>query len=284
MLLAVYSPSQKLEVSMSKSMSTLLVKSPLAALFSVSEILAISCVCFVIFTSLSFAQDTGDAQNTSAANTELSESENQRSPTSTEAPAQQDVETISIEGRAGDAALQAFSSGNFELAEIKFKDNVRCALRAERAREAFATDMRNSQLTQSLTGDITANTPNIGVNSSSAMASSKSGQDQGPLRTLTCDNRGYQVYMVGMSQLQQGKSEDAEASFESAIRLNKHLHDAMYRLALMKLLRNDEEGAQEHFEDMQRLLKRCKNCDSKDNIQTRLDFLAKALDGKVRRE
>jgi tetratricopeptide (TPR) repeat protein len=116
------------------------------------------------------------------------------------------------------------------------------------------------------------------------MSASKSGQDQGPLRNLTCDNRGYQVYMVGMSQLQLGRAQEAEESFESAIRLNKHLHDAMYRLALMKLLRDDKDGAQEHFEDMQRLLKRCNKCDSRDNIQVRIDFLAKALAGDVKKD
>ncbi len=236
--------------------------------------LGVTCVALSFCLKLSFAH----AQNDEA----ISSASSSKGP---EQVQQQEVEEITVTGRAGDAALQAFSAGNFELAEIKFKDNVRCALRAERAKERFASDMRNSQLTQSITGDITANTPNTGINSSSAMSSSKSGQDQSPVRNLTCDNRGYQVYMVGMSQLQLGRAEEAEESFESAIRLNKHLHDAMYRLALMKLLRDDQKGAQEHYEDMQRLLKRCKkNCDARENIQVRLDFLQKAMEGKIKRE
>ncbi|WP_395340798.1 hypothetical protein PN836_017715 [Ningiella sp. W23] len=204
-----------------------------------------------------------------------------------EASSEQDnVEQIEVVGRAGDAALQAFEMGNFELAEIKFKENVQCALRAERNLMAFADDARNAQINQSLSNSLSSadqGAPGTSTIAPSSVTSGTSLQNKGPVREVTCSDRGYQVYMVGMSQLQLGRTEEAEENFESAIRLNKHLHDAMYRLALMKLLRQDVEGANEHFEDMQRLLKRCNNlCDAQANIEERLAFLEQALSGNVR--
>jgi tetratricopeptide (TPR) repeat protein len=195
-----------------------------------------------------------------------------------------DVEEIEVLGRAGDAALQAFAMGNYELAEVQFKKNVECALRAERNLRSFADGARNAEITQSLgnnqsiDGRTSMTMAPAPVNPSSMLARNK------PLKDVTCKEHGYQVYMVGMSQLQLGRSEEAEKNFESAIRLNKHLHDAMFRLALMKILREDKEGAAEHFEDMQKLLKRCNNlCDAQEPLEANIAFLEQALAGNVRR-
>ncbi|WP_382405537.1 hypothetical protein [Glaciecola siphonariae] len=214
------------------------------------------------------------------------EQANEQNSSNADVPASQrdDVEQIEVQGRAGDAALQAFQMGNFELAEIQFNKNAECALRAERNLRAFTDDARNAQLNQSLANGFSSSGPTTDAIGSSSMNSGSNLQTKAPLRELTCTDRGYQIYMVGMSQLQMGRAEEAEESFERAIRLNKHLHDAMYRLALMKLLREDTEGATEHYEDMQALLKRCNNiCDAQANIQAGLDFLEKALAGKVRK-
>nr|WP_136251488.1 tetratricopeptide repeat protein [Ningiella ruwaisensis] len=197
-----------------------------------------------------------------------------------------DVEEIEVTGQAGDAALQAFAAGNFELAEIKFSENAECALRVERNKRAFIQDMQNAQINQSLSGAASSNNPSgsapsTPINSTSSMASSFDGRGSAPVRDKTCENRGYQLYMVGMSQLQLGRSEEAEENFERAVNINKRLHDAVFRLALMKLLRDDSEGASDHLQELHRLLKKCHNCESFDKIQANIDFLERAIQGSI---
>ena len=202
----------------------------------------------------------------------------------------EDIENITVTARAGDAAMQAFNAGNFELAEIKFKENERCALRVERNRQAFIEGVRESQISQEVNGG--------GVNTGSSMTDSNAARVEGKssmnaiaaktqkaedkVRENTCENRAFQIYMAGMSQLQLGRAEDAEASFERAVALSQIQYDAHYRLALMKLLRQDKSGAEGHLEAINSILKRCYNCDAREEIVRISDFLQKAVDGKIK--
>ena len=102
------------------------------------------------------------------------------------------------------------------------------------------------------------------------------------VRENTCENRAFQIYMAGMSQLQLGRAEDAEASFERAVAISQIQYDAHYRLALMKLLRQDKSGAEGHLEAINSILKRCYNCDAREEIVRISDFLQKAVDGKIK--
>jgi len=203
----------------------------------------------------------------------------------------EEIERITVTGH-GDAAMQAFNSGNFQLAEIKFKENARCALRAERSRAAGVDNMRNSSVNQNLSSDAIAS-----VNTTSQNAVSSSSADVGSASSLTpnrkqrknkqvkehtCENRGLQLYMAGLSQLQLSRPQEARENFERAVVMNNNLYDAHYRLGLMKLLDNDKESAQDHLSSMQTLVKRCYNCDALSEILTRVDFLEKALDGRIK--
>ena len=166
-----------------------------------------------------------------------------------------EIEKITIEGRSN-SAMYSFKSGDFQLAETKFKNNAACALRAERDLQAFKDALKNSQ-------------PDGLI-------------PRSPRRTPErCKDRGLQLYMAGLSQLQLNLSKEAENSFERAISLKNRLYDAHYRLALIKLLREDKESAKTHFSKIKEILKVCDDCDVRDEILVRIDYLKKALNGDI---
>ena len=202
----------------------------------------------------------------------------------------EEVERIIITAQGGDAAMQAFNSGNFALAEIKFKENEKCAFRQERNRDAFIQAVQNSQLNQELSGNASnssssitdSNASRVDGNYGHSTTAKKSPNDREATQEYTCDNRAFQIYMTGMSQLQLGRTSEAEQNFKRAVALSQNQYDAHHRLALMSLLRKDTEGAREHLSKIKSMLRRCLTCDARDEILTRVDFIQKALDGKVR--
>ena len=211
---------------------------------------------------------------------------------------EKDLERITISAKGGDVAMQAFYSGNFELAEIKFKENENCALRKERDTRAFFNDVTTSQVNQELSNSV-SDAINIGnandasrlmtesnaarANSNSATPlQSKKAVVRESIRENTCEDAAFQIYMKGMSQLKLGRANEAEESFERSVSLSETLYDAHYRLALIKLLRSDNKGAQEHLDAIKRILKRrCTACDVRAEIVAMADFIQGALDGKV---
>lgn len=200
------------------------------------------------------------------------------------------IERIEITAISGDAAFQAFNSGNFELAEIEFQKNARCALRAERDKTASIEGFINNQVNQDLSANQASNSSNQSREPSSQNTSTTSTSQFGrknedpneKLRKRTCNNRGLQLYMTGMSQIQLGRVEEAEKNFKTAVVLNKNLYDAHHRLALMKLLREDTDGAKDELSSIRNMLKRCYDCDAREQILASVDFLEKALDGRIK--
>ncbi|MGJ8681795.1 hypothetical protein [Paraglaciecola sp.] len=212
---------------------------------------------------------------------------------SSAAPTQQDdqeIERIEVEGRAGDSALQAFNSGNFALAEIEFKKNAKCALRAERNLQASINSFQNSQISQSLQSTAgNANTQNGSVSNTAGNSAPSTGKvinrtskNKSILKARTCENRGFQMYMIGLTQLQLGRPTEAEEALRTAVFLNRNLYDAYYRLALIEFLRENKEEGEELFEDIQVILSRCRDCEAKGEIIARIDFLQNVIDGKVK--
>jgi tetratricopeptide (TPR) repeat protein len=200
------------------------------------------------------------------------------------------IERIEVNAVYGDAALRAFNSGNFELAEVEFKKNAKCALRAERNKRAGIEGLISSQISNNMLATQTSNTATQysqsgsgNVSASSINQSARTNKDANKeLRKRTCDNRGFQLYMMGLSQIQLGRPEEAEKNFKTAVVLNKNLYDAHHRLALMKLLREDKSGAKNELSSIKNVLDRCYDCESRDKILARVDFLEKALDGRIK--
>ena len=88
--------------------------------------------------------------------------------------------------------------------------------------------------------------------------------------------------MTGLSQIQLGLPEEAEKNFKTASFVNKNIYDAHYRIALIELLRDDKDAAKSRLSDIKGVLKRCRDCEVRDEIIARVDFLEKAISGKIK--
>jgi hypothetical protein len=202
---------------------------------------------------------------------------------------EQDIERIIVSGQNFDKAMGAFNAGDFELAEIEFKKNAKCALRLERNKQAFVSGLQNSSIDNSLQNSASIQSGSQG-NTSGRSSTPTSGiggnaenqRESTTVRARTCSDRGYQLYMTGLSQIQLGRVEDAEKNLKTASFLNKNIYDAHYRVALMQLLRSDMDGAQSRLFDIQDVLNRCRDCEAREEILVRIDFLEKALSGKIK--
>ncbi|MDT0595602.1 hypothetical protein [Glaciecola petra] len=204
------------------------------------------------------------------------------------------IETIIVEGNNYNDALRAFNRGDFALAEIEFKKNARCAHRMERNKRAFINGLQTSsinnnvQSSASLGGGggpegnstIQTNTTASPVTGGNARRQKSKSQQQ----ELTCENRAYQLYMTALSQIQLGRNEEAEENLEIASFLNKNIYDAHYRLALMQLLRNNKDEAEDRLDNLQDVLKRCRDCEAKPEIVARIQFVEKAIAGEIKLE
>lgn len=202
------------------------------------------------------------------------------------------IETIIVEGNNYNDALRAFNRGDFALAEIEFKKNAKCAHRMERNKRAFINGLQTSAISNNLQSSaslgggggpqgnttIQTNTAVSPVTGGNARRQKSKSQQQ----ELNCENRAYQLYMTALSQIQLGRSDEAEENLEIASFLNKNIYDAHYRLALMQLLRNDKDEAEDSLDNLQDVLKRCRDCEAKPEIVARIEFVEKAIAGEIK--
>lgn len=204
------------------------------------------------------------------------------------------LDTVEVTGLQRDAAMAAFRAGDFETAEVEFLDNAMCALRRERnltssIESARTSSLRAEAFQNAIGGD-------SGASSQGATAGGGSGQqtatgaaaiDGIATRNVqntfdrTCEMRGRQLYFAGLSQIQLGKTDDALRNFERATVASKILYDAHYKIGLIKLLSGDSKTAESELKKIDGILKRCRNCEAKQEIVDRRDHLAKALSGEV---
>jgi tetratricopeptide (TPR) repeat protein len=89
------------------------------------------------------------------------------------------------------------------------------------------------------------------------------------------------LYFAGLSQIQLGKTNEALRNFERATAASKILYDAHYKIGLIKLLQGDTRTAESELKKIEGILKRCRNCEAKQEIADRVDHLTKALSGEV---
>ncbi|NNU15475.1 tetratricopeptide repeat protein [Parvularcula sp. ZS-1/3] len=192
-----------------------------------------------------------------------------------------------------DNAMDAFRRGDYAKAEVEFNLNARCALRREREQEAAFENARRDAArgeTQSQSQSTTpsgASGPGQGGSSNQGASSGGSSvpnnvRDEGEeSKERTCENRGFQLYMKGLSQLQLGKTEDAKKNFQTAISLDPMLYDAHYKLGLIALLEGDEGTAKRRLRSIKTVLRRCRKCEAKDEIEQRITHLEAAIAGEV---
>ena len=168
-----------------------------------------------------------------------------------------------------DDAMAAFRAGRYDAAEAAFLENAKCALRQERNLTATVDAARFGTRQQNL--DPTVSTAAFQTPTNI------------PQRTgQTCTQRGFQLYMAGLSQIQLGRPDDAKKSFKKATSLSKTLYDAHYKLGLMALLEGDHKMAERQLAKIESILTRCHACAARQEISDRQAHLQKALNGAVR--
>jgi len=202
------------------------------------------------------------------------------------------LDTVEVVGVQNDAAMAAFRAGDYETAEVEFLDNAMCALRRQRN---LTNSVENAQIS-SLRAESFGQAAGVDSGASSRGANAGAGQqtptgvaaiDGIATRNLpntydrTCDARGRQLYFAGLSQIQLGKTNEALRNFERATAASKILYDAHYKIALIKLLKGDSKSARSELQKIEGILKRCRNCEAKQEIVERVDHLQKALEGEV---
>lgn len=219
--------------------------------------------------------------------------ESQEASSEQQTPAEDDseIEVISVQGRNNDAATRAFRLGDFELAQEEFRKNARCAVRQERALEAFVVGLQNSSITQGTQGGVNS-ASNTTANGGAFVASSPlitslggnagNQDDSSAQKNLSCTDPAYQLYMAGLSFVQLGRLEEAEKNFRRAAAENKRLYDAHYRIALLSLLQEDASEAESRLSRLKSLQESCGKCDAEQEILARVSHIEKALSGEVK--
>lgn len=202
------------------------------------------------------------------------------------------LDTVEVVGDQNDAAMAAFRAGDFETAEVEFLDNAMCALRRERnIRSSVDTAQINAQRAEVFSG---ASGVDSGASSRGANAGAGESTPTGVAATdgiaarnlrntydRTCDARARQLYFAGLSQIQLGKTSEALRSFEKATATSRILYDAHYKIGLIKLLTGDTRTAESELRKIEGILKRCRDCEAKQEIVDRIDHLSKAINGEV---
>lgn len=186
----------------------------------------------------------------------------------TEDKATQETEpVVVVEGIRRDRAMDAFLHGDFETAEIEFKNNWRCIWRNERLAEASIRQAASDAISASLSptggglGDV--NVPKL---------------HNMPLSTeeiaeRTCHSPEWQFYMIALSQIQLGKRAEAKESLYRATRLSRDelMFDAHYRIALLELLDGDVKRANRQLAHLTGMQRSCRNRGTRCEVHADLD-------------
>ena len=185
-----------------------------------------------------------------------------------------------------DPAMSAWNAGDYETAEAEFKKNAFCALRSERNFQSALESSRESSINASVATGIgdTAGASNGGAASSSAAAtnpatrlSNNNFKNKISATKRTCNNRGFQIYMTGLSQLKLGKRTEAKKSFERAAAMRGDLFDAHFRLSLLEYQDGDIKRAEKHYKKLKKLETKYKKGNAKEEIQAQIAYLGNLL-------
>ena len=170
--------------------------------------------------------------------------------------------------RGGDPAMDAFLRGDYVTAEIEFEKNfsrlkriegLRTAAIQDSVRDAFSAQVNEGANTGTAGGQNeagSAQTADVYSTSAPVYINKRDRPgDDGLVRSGT--DLGAQLYMAGLSELNQGKLDEAVLSFERALKRNKTLHDARLRLGLISIALGEPEQARKHLARMQEELEGC---------------------------
>ncbi|NHK28524.1 hypothetical protein FF098_011455 [Parvularcula flava] len=205
-----------------------------------------------------------------------------------EPPTQEEEDVITIFGGGPrDEAMAAFMRGDYPTAELEFGKNLRCAERVEMMEDFAYESARGNQTAADAGaggsapaggGDLTAQSRPSGTDYNSGQR-----PDEEDIAARSCDMPAYQIYMIGMSQVKQGKNAEAKANFYRVIAMSKdeRFFDAHYRIGLLELLDGNVDKAEERLAHLKVLQERCQRrgerCEWRDELDEAVAFLDAAV-------
>lgn len=188
-----------------------------------------------------------------------------------------------------DNAMAAFLAGDYVTAEIEFDKNAFCALRVERNFRSGVEAARDSTVRADVGVDVNASAQPTGGQGGATVAPSGTSvqsnfninsldlQREGKVARRTCEDRGYQLYMRGLSQIKLGKFEDAKDSFQRAVVLRKSIYDAYFRLSLLEYQEGNMKAAKRNYKRLKSLQAKCRKCESEEEINAQVAYLQNTL-------
>jgi len=185
-----------------------------------------------------------------------------------------------------DPAMSAWNAGDYETAEIEFGKNAFCALRAERNFASALESARESSISSTVGTNLSQNVSSTGVTSgtnvspppsSSTRLNSNNFKNRTSELKRTCEDRGFQIYMKGLSQLKQGKRSDAKKTLIRASKMRGNLYDVHFRLSLLEYQDGNIEKANKHYTKLRKLESKYKKSNAKDEITAQIAYLGKLL-------
>lgn len=209
---------------------------------------------------------------------------------------EEDVVTATGTTTRNDAAMAAWAAGDYVTAEIEFDRNQTCALRGLREFRAGVEasgegalraeiDAGASASPQASAGGQSGGPTQVpqGISATSQVGSSNFRKKKDKMRA-SCDDRPFDLYMRGMSQIKLGKFDDAKDSLKRSVALRKTNCDAYFRLALLELQAGETKSARKRYKqlrnaakkDTKRLERKGKRCDLAET-QAQIAYLQSAL-------
>lgn len=201
-------------------------------------------------------------------------------------------EVIATAKKQTDPAMSAFLAGDYETAEIEFDKNAFCALRAQRNFRSGLEGARDDSIRSDLAGNINTapqptGGPNAGAGIGAGLSSSvpetringiNSSDFQRSNKRRTCENRGFQVYMKGLSQLELGKTTEAKKTLTQATKIHRTLYDAHFKISLLEYQQGNLEDARKELKKLRKIASRCKRCPVKPEIEGQIKYLTVLLE------
>ncbi|GGD17909.1 tetratricopeptide repeat protein [Aquisalinus flavus] len=206
-----------------------------------------------------------------------------------EPPTREEEDIITIFGGGGprDEAMAAFMRGDYPTAELEFGNNLRCAERVEMMEDFAFEAARGGQVAADAgaSGAAPVGGGDVAPQPQSSGSDFRDTQrpDADDVAARSCDMPAYQIYMIGMSQVKQGKNEEAKANFYRVIAMSndERFFDAHYRIGLLELLDGNVDKAEERLAHLKILQQRCQRRGERCEWRGELDEAVAFLDAAV---
>lgn len=183
-----------------------------------------------------------------------------------------DQQVVLVEAWRRDRALDAFLRGDFATAEVEFKKNLRCIRRVELQLDYALRQaaLGRASFAQAGTAYAPPDIHNLPLR-----------PDQ--IAERTCYSKEWQLYMIGLSQIQLGRFAEAKKSLYSVTRMSKEdlMFDAHYRVGLLELLEGDVESANRRLAHLTKMQRSCEargiRCEVQSDLEEATSYLSRAV-------